>query len=251
MNPSNDPNLRRRTREILCDEATMDILKSTGISQGWQCWEAGAGLGSIANWLQQKVGPLGGVWATDVRSECLIKMKNLFRSGFTIEKHDLQLDPFPIDAFDLIHCRFVLEHLSQRNIILDKFAKALKPQGLAVIECAHFDECAVGGTTAYLSIMEAIQLKLRKTGTDFKWSAVLPKTMCASGFCDVRALGKLRFFQGDSFEAEFWASNIIQANLPEDLQPVLRKCLHDLSDDANWFCGPAIIVATGKRCLKD
>jgi hypothetical protein len=52
--------------ETLYDPWTIRHLETTGIGPGWQCWEIGAGSGSIAAWLAERYGPTGHVLVTDI-----------------------------------------------------------------------------------------------------------------------------------------------------------------------------------------
>jgi len=51
--------------ETLYDPWTIRHLETTGIGPGWQCWEIGAGGGSIAAWLAERCGPTGHVLVND------------------------------------------------------------------------------------------------------------------------------------------------------------------------------------------
>ena len=52
--------------EGLWDESTIRYLSKIGVGAGWTCWEVGAGGGSIARWLAERVAPSGTVLATDL-----------------------------------------------------------------------------------------------------------------------------------------------------------------------------------------
>jgi ubiquinone/menaquinone biosynthesis C-methylase UbiE len=48
------------------DENTRAHLSALGIAAGWRCLEVGAGSGSIARWMAERVGAEGYVLATDI-----------------------------------------------------------------------------------------------------------------------------------------------------------------------------------------
>ena len=52
--------------EARYDSGTIRHLEAIGVGKGRRCWEVGAGGGSIADWLCQRVGAKGRVLATDV-----------------------------------------------------------------------------------------------------------------------------------------------------------------------------------------
>jgi predicted O-methyltransferase YrrM len=52
--------------EAGCDPGTIRCLETIGVTAGWRCLEVGAGAGSIARWLAQRVGPAGQIVAVDI-----------------------------------------------------------------------------------------------------------------------------------------------------------------------------------------
>jgi hypothetical protein len=57
---------RLRNLEAWLDPITVEHLEATGIAAGWRCLEVGAGGGSIARWLSERVAPSGSLVATDI-----------------------------------------------------------------------------------------------------------------------------------------------------------------------------------------
>ena len=53
------------------DPLTLDRLVQVGVATGWRCAEIGAGTGTIAAWLADRVGPGGAVLATDLDTRWL------------------------------------------------------------------------------------------------------------------------------------------------------------------------------------
>jgi SAM-dependent methyltransferase len=51
-----------------------------------------------------------------------------------VRQHDIVNDTLGQSAFDLIHARLVLEHLRERDEVLQKLVRALRPGGWLVIE---------------------------------------------------------------------------------------------------------------------
>ena len=99
---------------------------------GAACLEIGAGGGSIAIWLADLVGPSGRVVATDIDVRSL---EAIDRSpSLEVRRHDVVQDPLEVGQFDLVHARLVLEHLPERDAVLTKLVRALRPGGWIVIE---------------------------------------------------------------------------------------------------------------------
>jgi ubiquinone/menaquinone biosynthesis C-methylase UbiE len=57
--------------EELFDPVTVRRLERVGVAPGWQALEVGAGRGSIASWLADRVGEEGRVVATDIDTNLL------------------------------------------------------------------------------------------------------------------------------------------------------------------------------------
>jgi predicted O-methyltransferase YrrM len=57
---------RLASLEALFDPGTVRVLGGLGVGPGWRCLEVGAGGGSVAAWLGERVRPSGRVLATDL-----------------------------------------------------------------------------------------------------------------------------------------------------------------------------------------
>ena len=79
-----DPDEERRLTllESLVDPGTIQRLSNLDVGPGWRCLEVGAGRGSIAKWLSEKVGTKGSVVAIDIDTRFLdaIAADNLFEA---------------------------------------------------------------------------------------------------------------------------------------------------------------------------
>lgn len=116
---------------LVFDPGTIRHLEERGVGPGWRCLEVGAGGGTIARWLSERVGPTGFVLATDLDTRFLdgLKMPNV-----EVRRHDIGTEPLPEASFDLVHCRLVLGHVQEREAALGRMAAALKPGGWLVAE---------------------------------------------------------------------------------------------------------------------
>ncbi|MGH3773082.1 MAG: class I SAM-dependent methyltransferase [Pseudonocardiaceae bacterium] len=100
----------------------MDI----GITHGWSCLEVGAGIGSIARWLAQRVGRTGRVVATDLDTRFF---EDAAGANLDVWRHDITRDSLPVTEFDLVHVRWLLDLLPDREASIEKLIAALKPGG--------------------------------------------------------------------------------------------------------------------------
>src|SRR5262245_18346844 len=96
----------------MLDTGTIRHLTQLGISDDWSCLEVGAGAGSIASWMCERVGRGGHVVATDIDTRFLTTLR---RSNLEVRRHDVAADALPERQFDLVHARLVLVHLPKRE----------------------------------------------------------------------------------------------------------------------------------------
>ncbi|MDI3389888.1 methyltransferase domain-containing protein [Streptomyces sp. B-S-A8] len=168
------------------DTATCARLAETGVTRGWRCLEVGAGSGSVARWLADRVAPDGEVVATDVKPHHIPK-----RPCLTVLRHDIVEDPLPEAEFDLISTRLVLQHLPERRAVLDKLVRALKPGGRLQIE--EFDTSYESplltpdaeSARLYRAFLDAKCAVLRTGGGDPEWGRQVPAAMRAAGLVDI------------------------------------------------------------------
>lgn len=132
---------RLKHLEAHADALTQQHLSATGVGAGWRCLEVGAGGGSIARWLSEQVGPTGSVLATDLNPSRLDGLPDTVE----VRRHDIARDDLETASYELVHCRFVLQHLADPRIALRKMASALAPGGWIVVEEGDFGLLELSG----------------------------------------------------------------------------------------------------------
>lgn len=78
------------------DSCSIACLTAIGVGPGWRCLEAGAGAGSIARWLSERVAPWGTVVATDLETGFL---ETLEATNLDVRRHYITSDPLEADSF--------------------------------------------------------------------------------------------------------------------------------------------------------
>jgi SAM-dependent methyltransferase len=126
---------RLATLEALFDPGTIGQLEARGVAPGWRCLEVGAGGGSIAEWLCDRVGPEGSVLATDLDTKWVAELS---RPNLEVRVHDLLEDDLPEGEFDLIHLRLLLAWLGDPRVAIERLIATLKPGGLLLAEEIDF-----------------------------------------------------------------------------------------------------------------
>jgi SAM-dependent methyltransferase len=247
--------LRFAGLEAALDPSTVRYLTGLGVTDGWACWEVGAGSGSIASWLAKQVGPTGSVLATDIDPR-FIPASQL--DHLEVASHDITIDAIPSARYDLIHARLVLSHLPQRGDVLIKLAEALRPGGWLVIEdfCHVFErgsKPADPGYARYQNVHAAlIDFLARSTDNHSDFATSLPQLLASMGLADVGAEGRLVFGHGGSP-----AVRVIEAALRQVGDQMIgaglvdRAALDDavafLSDPSSIVSLPMLISAWGRR----
>src|SRR3954463_9320071 len=113
----------------LYDPRTLRLCERRGLTAGWHCLDAGAGTGSLATALAERVGPSGSVTALDADTRFLEPLDSLIVVAAALTDGNL-----PVGQFDLVHARLVLEHLPARDRVLAALAAAVRPGGWLLIE---------------------------------------------------------------------------------------------------------------------
>jgi SAM-dependent methyltransferase len=100
---------RLEAQTAVWDPFTLRKLGEIGVAGGWSCLEVGAGTGSVARWLAERVGGTGRVVVTDVETRWLDDLAAA--PHVEVRRHDVTADPLEDVGYDLIHARLVLMHL--------------------------------------------------------------------------------------------------------------------------------------------
>ena len=174
--------------EALWDPGTQDLLLRAGVAAGSRVLEAGAGGGSIVAWLAGHVGSDGHVLAVDIDTRFVEPLQS---TTVEVRRTDLVTDELPTGEFDVVHCRMVLEHLADRDRVLDRLIEALRPGGALVIE--DYDWTGFGFESAVASeqrATEAILAFMTAAGYDRVYGRTLVTALANRGLMHVYGAGR-------------------------------------------------------------
>jgi SAM-dependent methyltransferase len=176
------------------DPGTIHHLEALGVGAGWRCLEVGAGGGSIAAWLCERVGPTGHVLAIDLETKFLAALNH---PNLEVRRHDVAADDLPEGAFDLIHERAVLLHVPSRQEVLTLLVRALKPGGWLLCEDTDFATLVEGAPVAAIRRVGAAMVAfLASRGADPNYGRRLYDDLRAAGLAEVGAAGRVYMMQG-------------------------------------------------------
>jgi SAM-dependent methyltransferase len=244
------------------DPDTTRHLEALGVSPGWRCLEIGAGAGSIAQWLCKRVAPTGKVVATDLDVRFL---EALSEPNLDVRRHNLITDDLPEDEFDLIHGRFLIEHLPDPDQVVKKLVAALKPGGWIVLEDADFGPFTSdppriivypeASETVVKVWRTALEL-MRAQGFDDDYGRKLPIDMVSAGLVDVGAEANSHFRWGGSPGSsapigtlERFREGLTSSGAVTDEE--IDLAISVISDPERAGSGPVIVRAWGRRPPED
>jgi SAM-dependent methyltransferase len=174
--------------EALWDSGTQTLLADCGALAGARVLEAGAGGGSIVTWLADQVGATGHVLAVDRDVRFVEPLRS---ATVDVRQGDLVAGDLPEAEFDLVHTRLVLEHIPERDRVLDHLVRTLRPGGALVVE--DYDWTAFGFDSADGSeqrATEGILELMAAAGFDRTYGRTIVGALADRGLADVHGGGR-------------------------------------------------------------
>ncbi len=210
-NEWSDEQRRLAAAESMYDRGTFRFLEGVGIATGMRCLELGAGGGSIARWMAERVGPSGAVLVTDIDVSGL---RGCDAPNIKVRVHDVCADPLDEDSFDIVHARLLLENLPSRLDVLAKLVKALRPGGWLVVEDLDFSPwlympedrimCEPQELRATYQAASRVAASLgAEVGLDFEFARDLPVHLMKAGLDRVGSESCAPLVVGGSPEAQY------------------------------------------------
>jgi len=241
----------------ISDPITIRRLNDLGLQHGWRCLEVGAGDGTIARWMAQHVGPGGSVVATDLNPRFL-GAHGL--PHLEIRRHNILEDEVESAHYDLVHCRFVLQHLHDSLLGLRRMAGAVRPGGWLFVE--EFDVGSSGATDRnhpraadFDRRKRALWAAMQASGPmDPTFGRRLPALFEMVGMQDLRHEGVTmvgrggdaysRFIQmtNELLKVRFVSAGVLTAADFDELH-------RDYDDPSLWFIGFTCFGVLGRRPL--
>jgi len=248
---------RLKALEVVLDPGTLHHLAERGVGPGWHCLEVGAGAGSVARWLAERVGPDGRVLATDLNLTAFGEVSALHPSLTAVE-HDVMTDPLPEGSFDLVHTRLVLAWLADPTRALDRLVAALKPGGSLVVEELDFVSAApdpsmdAHSAAVFARVLEAHTVVLAdRNGFDPRCGRRLHSLLRSAGLTDVNAAGRVSMWRGGEPGGQLWRLTLSQLRQPmtatglvddAEVNAAIDLCLGGLS-----YMSPITMTSWGHR----
>lgn len=231
------------------DPRTFTLLDRCGIAPGWRCLEVGAGSGTVARYLAERVGPTGRVVSIDVD----LRFHAPVPAHVEVRAADVVHDPLPTDL-DLVHARAVLQHIPEREAVLDRLVEALRPGGWLVVEDGDmraFEAQALPEPMrrVHTAMIEASKARL---GWDPYLGSRLVDLFRSRGLVDIDVVGDAWAMRGGEDSGEWW---FLALEHVADVLPALGAVTREEIDAALALArspgfvmlGPLSIGVVGRR----
>jgi SAM-dependent methyltransferase len=238
--------------EAALNPGSIRHLERLGVAEGWHCADVGAGGGSIAEWLCQKVGASGYVLATDIDTRFL---DALAYPNLEVRHHDITTEDLPEASFDLVHTRLVLIHLADRERALARLVFAVKPGGWLLVEesdsVSLVPDPRCQSADLFAKILGVIGQVINRGAANGPYGRRVLRDVYGTGLVDIDSEGHVLMTRGGTARARFWqltaeqlrdrlvgTGSITEAEMDNFLA---------LLDDEDFFWLNAIIMAVWGR----
>lgn len=193
------------------DDITMARLRALGAGPGWRCLDLGAGTGTVSRRLLDEAG-VTSVLAVDRDVRFLTERAV---PGLDVLKADITAPGFAPGRFELVHARFVLMHLPDRERLIRRLAELVVPGGVLVLSDAVDLTSDRPPSTPYTVVMRAMWQGLRATiGTDVSWVPSYPQLLRGAGLVPVAAEMHVPPLLPGSPISLFWADTWERSRAP-------------------------------------
>ena len=167
----------------------------------------GVGIGSIASHLASLF-PRGEVHTFDLNPQNIQQIGRRYQHLTNLKTYvsDVHAPCYEDERYDLIHARFLLEHLSDWEDVVARLCKAnLKPGGILFLEDAVYSQIFgyVGGD-AYEHVMVAYSNAVSGDGKEWNCALQIPRVLGRCGLIDIQAFGEMQTFFGNTIDSEYW-----------------------------------------------
>jgi len=235
----------------LYDPTTRRLCEQLGVAEGWRCLDVGAGTGTVAAYLAQRVGPSGTVVALDTDTRFLDPIAG---GSLQVQRADVTTDPLPAASFDLIHARLLLEHLPTRHDVLVALTRALRPGGWLLVEDLDWATATVIDPPhpVHDRVVQACQTVLRRVGYDPQFARTLPRQLTGLGLDEVGTHATATQVRADRVRGlpqwELLVDQLSPALLAADLVTQTDlDAFHGLWHDGTTVCFAPLMISTWGR----
>ena len=230
------------------------------VQPGWRCLEVGAGRGSMAVWLAERVGESGQVVATDID---VTYLRRLDLPNLEVHQHNIlddSLDALCPGSFDLVCSRLMLFWLARKQeAAIRRMVECLRPGGWLI------DEDGDWGTVAPVDPSHPLYARYHGAWRGGEWWASrgydpafgrkLPALFERCGLQNIRHEANAEVVQGGSSWARWWQESLEGIRASEQAGGSVTDAREDeyqalttpLTDPSFWFLNVLLHACWGQR----
>ncbi|MFI1191235.1 class I SAM-dependent methyltransferase [Streptomyces californicus] len=184
------------------DPVTFSVLAGLPLGERPRCLELGAGTGTVAAWMAAHL-PGAQVTATDVDLSLVTAPR---AANLRFVRHDITSDRFPAESFDLIHGRYLMHHLPDRERVLGEIVRWLAPGGTLVLEDPAVFPLYSARDPLYRAVcLGATEVLAERIGSDCTdWALDLAGKATRLGLTDVTLRVTCPTVTHDNAPGRFW-----------------------------------------------
>jgi SAM-dependent methyltransferase len=234
----------------LYDEGTFDHLGRIGVTTPSRWLEVGAGSGTVAAWLADRVGPDGQVLAIDIDTRFV---EGLRTDRLEVRELDIVAEECEPDAFDGAHARAVLEHLPDRDRAIEHIVHALRGGGWLVAEDVAFPPPHSAPELPVLTKLNmASEAGFRAAGADPYYGLQLPADLAAGGLVDVACCARVPIVSSGTPKVDFLALSLEHLRSRFETAGLLTadevdEALAALRQPGRTMLAPIMVAAWGRK----
>jgi SAM-dependent methyltransferase len=168
-----------------------------------------------------------------------------------VHEADILSCDLPVASFDLVHTRWTLLHIPERDRVLLRLIDLLKPGGTLFLEEADANPVETLDRTGWHDLSGRVFPVIALRGSKVDWARHLPYMVVQLGLQRVRAEAEHQYFFGGSGLAEFWKISWKRvrdgvAASGADVADWDRE-LAELDDPARLFVSPMTVSVIATR----
>jgi SAM-dependent methyltransferase len=179
-------------------------------------------------------------------------LEEIREPNFEAWKHDITVDPLPTGEFDLVHTRWVLQHLADPAPAIDRMIAALRPGGWLLVEGMDFFPIHTASSQLYIDLIVGLANVIASAGGNDFAGRALPAIVAKQGLTDVQAEGDFAILNGGSPIAEFFQLSALQVRDGIVGSGAVSAAQFDaaialLEDPGFWAFGPGGVAVRGQK----